>query len=338
MGTEDNPTWEWTAPNELALRSVSRVEVPPGHVEVRIRAIGICSTDLHIVRGTFRAGNPPYPLGHELSGTIETIGAGVPAQLLGRRVCVDPLVGCGGCAACRSGNKQQCPAAAEVGIHLPGGWQRYLNVLADNVYEIPDSVSFEEATQIENIHCCLGGIDKLSIPLGVAAAVFGDGPSGLYFVQLLRAAGAGRVVLVGKRDRRLAAGKLAGADETYKAEEAAAKLADDSFPIVIDAAGSPRSIDEAIRVVGKGGQLLMYGLPDGKVPIDVQTVIMKDLRLQGTTNAPHVWRRVIDLLRSGVVRAAPLISHSFAFEQLDRAVRFAMRDSEEAVKVVVTAP
>ncbi|WP_409345852.1 alcohol dehydrogenase catalytic domain-containing protein [Paenibacillus sp. MBLB4367] len=194
MKTGDNPIWEWTAPDELAYRIGSRSDVPAGYVEVGIQAIGICSTDLHIIRGTLRAGTPPYPLGHELSGTIVRIGAGVPERLLGKRVCVDPLVGCGICSACKSGNKQLCTKAAEIGIHLPGGWQRYITLPADNVYEIPDGIGDAEATQIENIHCCLGGIDKLDIPLGTSAAVFGDGPSGLYFVQLLRAAGAGKIV------------------------------------------------------------------------------------------------------------------------------------------------
>ncbi|MFD2331669.1 zinc-binding dehydrogenase [Cohnella sp. GCM10020058] len=331
--------WEWTGGvNEVKSRQVLREPPLAGQAEIRIEAIGICGTDLHIMGGQARFGPPPLPLGHELSGTVMRLGDGTRGWSVGDRVCIDPLIGCGHCAQCRAGNKHRCPDAGEIGLHYPGGWQQYLTIPASNLYKLPDEISLEAASQAETLHCCLGGIDKLSIRLGMQATVVGDGPTGLYYVQLLKAAGVGKVTLIGLQEHRLQLGRALGADLGLNAGRADVEVLTlaNSQDIVIDAAGTERSVRTSIELLKSGGQLLVFGLPGNPILVDVSTVVLKELTLMGSTNAPHVWPRVIEMLAGGTVRVNPLITRRYSFDRLDEALAFARDPASEAVKVIVT--
>jgi len=336
MARQSQRIWEWTGVNEVQSREAERVELRPGEVEVRVKAIGICGTDLHIMSGHVQFGKPPMPLGHELAGVVERVGPDVYGWQPGDRVCVDPLVGCGICEACRHGRKHHCPRGVEIGLHLPGGWRHYMNVPAANLYRLPDVLDFAEATQAETLHCCVGGVDKLDIAVGAHAAVIGDGPTGLLFVQLLKAAGCGYVTLLGRRDKRLHLGRQLGADEVLSANDNQMRQLEETYDIVIDAAGTECSIASALTLLRRGGQLLMFGLPGQPVVIDVQALVMKELRMIGSTNAPHVWPRVLELMASGVVQVRPLFTQEFPFDHLDQALALARSKTDEVIKVFVT--
>jgi len=328
--------WEWTGVNEVQSREAEREEPRPGEVEVRLKAIGICGTDLHIMSGHVQFGMPPMPLGHELAGVVERVGPGAHGWQPGDRVCVDPLVGCGSCEACRHGRKHHCPHGVEIGLHLPGGWRSYMNVPAANLYRLPDALDFAEATQAETLHCCVGGVDKLDIAVGAHATVIGDGPTGLLFVQLLKAAGCGHVTLLGRRDKRLQLGRQLGADVVLSADGDPMPQLEEAFDIVIDAAGTESSIASALTLLRRGGQLLMFGLPGQPVIVDVQALVMKELRMIGSTNAPHVWPRVLELMASGMVQVKPLFTQEYPFDRMDQALALARSKPDEVIKVIVT--
>ncbi|MDI4647353.1 zinc-dependent alcohol dehydrogenase [Cohnella hashimotonis] len=332
--------WQWTGLNEVTSTTAERGQPGTGEAEIRIVSIGICGTDLHIMSGHAGFGVPPLPLGHELAGVVERIGPGVDGWQPGDRVCIDPLIGCGVCRECLAGSKHRCAQSGEIGLHYPGGWQEYLVAPAANLYRLPDAVSFEEATQAETLHCCLGGIDKLDIRLGCHAAVIGDGPTGLYYVQLLKAAGASKVTLFGMRDGRLELGRRLGADVTVNLRSPDAAAAEpeaaETQDIAIDAAGNEASLKLCIDLLKRGGQLLLFGLPGHPILADIQAVVLKELTLSGSTNAPQVWPRVLELMASGSVQVKPLLSQRYPFEELDLAIAFARNEPDEAVKIIVS--
>ncbi|MFD0959158.1 zinc-dependent alcohol dehydrogenase [Paenibacillus chungangensis] len=334
---EQQLIWEWTAANEVRQRTTERSQLQAGQVEIAISSIGICGTDLHILSGEAGFSNPPLPLGHELAGIVTQVGEHAGDWKVGDRVCIDPLIGCGRCPACRAGNKHHCPQGGEIGLHYAGGWQQYLIVPADNIYLVPDSVTLDEASQAETIHCCLGAVDKLHIRLGMAATVVGDGPTGLYFVQLLKAAGASPVTLIGMQSSRLALGEQLGADVIVNLSEPDGQSmpAADTQSIVIEAAGEETALRTAISLLGKGGQLLLFGLPAVPVAVDIQSIVMKELRLLGSTNDPHVWPRVLQMIESGAVRVEPLITQRYHFGELDEALSFVRNNPQQAIKVIV---
>ncbi|WP_162463408.1 zinc-dependent alcohol dehydrogenase [Paenibacillus psychroresistens] len=327
--------WEWTGYNALESSVITREEPGPGQVEIRILSIGICGTDLHIMSGHADFSTPPLPLGHELAGFVERVGTGVTQWQLGDRVCIDPLIGCGTCQECLAGNKHRCIRSGEIGLQFPGGWQEFLVVPSTNLYKLPDSISFAEATQAETLHCCLGGIDKLAIRLGQHAVVIGDGPTGLYYVQLLKAAGVSKVTLIGMRESRLELGLKLGADVTVNLRASEAALSEETQDIVIDAAGNEASIKLGIELLKRGGQLLLFGLPGKPILVDIQTVVLKELTLLGSTNAPQVWPRVIEMMASGSVQVDPVITQYYKFEDLDKAIEFARNEPDEAIKIIV---
>ncbi len=313
-----NKIWQWTGFNAVSPSVVERDEPSFGQAEIRIKAIGICGTDLHILSGHAEFGTPPLPLGHELAGVVERVGAGVARWKPGDRVCIDPLIGCGICRECLAGNKHRCAESGEIGLQFPGGWQEFLVVPSANLYRLPDSISFAEATQAETLHCCLGGIDKLDIRLGYHAAVLGDGPTGLYYVQLLKAAGTSRITLIGMRENRLELGRMLGADVAVNLRTADADVPEaETHDIVIDAAGNEDSLKLGIELARRGGQLLLFGLPGKPILADIQAVVLKELTLLGSTNAPQVWPRVMEMMASGSVQVGPLITQYYRFEDLD---------------------
>jgi len=322
----------------VQMRQAHREQPESGQVEIRIEAIGICGTDLHIMSGHANFSSPPLPLGHELAGYVVRIGERVTGWSIGDRVCVDPLISCGHCEPCRAGQKHRCLDAGEIGLHYPGGWQQYLNVPASNLYQLPDSVSFEEASQAETLHCCLGGIDKLSIRLGMRATVMGDGPTGLFYVQLLKAAGLNRITLIGMNEKRLSLGQTFGADQCVNIRSTDLNTLQlmNTQDIVIDAAGVEASLQASIDVLKPGGQLLLFGLPEKPFPVDIHTIVMKELTLLGSTNAPDVWPRVIDMLANNTVNVKALITHRFEFDQLNEAVDYARLHPSEAIKIIVS--
>lgn len=334
--------WEWTDVHQARQRTADRVAPGLGQVEVDIHSIGICGTDVHIMSGEAGFSEPPLPLGHELAGIVSRVGEQAGSWQPGDRVCIDPLIGCGSCEACLAGNKHHCPSGGEIGLHYAGGWQQYLNVPAANLYRVPDTVSLEEASQAETLHCCVGALDKLDIQPGAAATVIGDGPTGLYFAQLLKAAGAAPVTLVGMQPHRLALGLQLGADaaidlsDSTTSDTASALLPpEESQAIVIEAAGAEAALRMGIGLLRRGGQLLLFGLPSHAVQVDIQTVVLKELRLIGSTNAPQVWPRVLELMASGAAQVAPLITQRYGFHELDQAVAFAREHPGEAIKVIV---
>lgn len=335
MSEKTKEIWEWTGDDQIVRRTAPRAEPAKGHVEIKVKAIGICGTDLHIVQGKVRFASPPFPLGHEISGIVERVGPGADEWLIGKRVCVDPLVGCGYCTYCTTGMKDKCEKGNEIGIHMAGGWQQYMEVPESNLHLLPNSLGYREATQAETLHCCLGGIDKLDLKLGMKAAVVGDGPTGLLFIQLLALSGV-HVTLFGLKANRLRLARELGADDTINLLETEI-AASHQFDVIVDAAGSEKSIGDSLNMLKKGGQMLLFGIPENAVRLDVQNMITKDIRMIGTTNDSRVWSRVLYLMETGKVKVAPLLSKGYPFESLDKAVRDTQANQNEWIKTIVTA-
>ncbi|QJD86279.1 zinc-binding dehydrogenase [Cohnella herbarum] len=178
----------------------------------------------------------------------------------------------------------------------------------------------------------------MEIRLGMNATVLGDGPTGLFYVQLLKKAGTGKIRLVGMRENRLELGRRLGADETTNLRTQTLQSLAETQDIVIEAAGTEASLQSGIQLLKKGGQLLLFGLPGQPIVTDIQSVVLKELRLYGSTNAPGVWPRVIEMIASGGVKVYPLITHRYAFDELDKAVETARSQSDEAIKIIVHNP
>ena len=315
----------------------------PGHGEVlvRVRAVGICGTDIHILGG-LGIGRPPLILGHEIAGEVVETGAAVDQIRPGDRVTVDQVIGCGSCPFCRRGSVQFCPDGYELGITRDGGCQDYIIVPDRNVYRVPESISLEEAAILDME--VWGAVRKAGIRAGDAVLVVGHGPAGMVACQLARAMGAGKVVLVGRSEARInSARKLQLADcyLSSVADDVAAAVARETggtgADLVFECGGSAETVDLALAAVAPGGRVVFYGVQTRPLEqFDLNRIVLKDLAVFGALSDRAGWREVIDLVASGRLRLAPLITHRFPLEKAPEAYKLVRERAEGVIKAVLT--
>ena len=302
---------------------------------LRVTALGLCSTDVHVIQGKVRFIDPPHVLGHEIAGVVEKTGANVSRVKPGDRVTVDSVVGCGTCSLCLRGSTQFCPDGFEIGQTATGGIQEYLVIPERNVYTIPDSISDEEAAIMDTE--VFGALMKPGIEKGSTLFVIGPGPAGLVAVQLAKIMGAGKIILAGTRPERLEIGKRLGADITInvKTEDAleAIKAATDGrgADMVFEGAGSPASLDLAFDAAAVQGKVVLYGVYGSPVEkVNVDTVILKDLVLYGALSDRVGWDTLISWVEDGTLNLKELITHRFPFSEAFKAYE-TVRDRRDGV-------
>jgi L-iditol 2-dehydrogenase len=305
----------WQGPKGVTLerKSYTRTSIPEHQVLVKMKAVGICGTDIHILRGNFEGANPPMILGHELAGEILDVGTGVQRVRPGDRVTVDSVVGCGRCDLCLKTRTQFCAEGFEFGINHDGGCQDYLMVPERNAYLIPDSISFEEAAILDME--VWNAVHKCGIHAGDRVLIIGSGPIGLIACQLVRILGAAHVALCEALESRLTVAKgLKMADE-YIDNAASSSTADLKYDVVIDCAGTSASTLHAFKAVRPCGRVLLFGVHEQALrQFDMNEIILKDLVVFGALSDRTGWEDVIALVASGALNLKSLITHRFSLD------------------------
>jgi len=302
----------------------------PGQVEVRVRAVGICGTDIHILNGHFPLARPPRVLGHEIAGDITAVGAGVTRLAIGDRVTVDSVVGCGECFFCRRGSAQFCTSGYELGITADGGCQDYLLVPERNVFPVGSQISWAEAAILDTE--VWGAFRKCGVRPGETVLVIGHGPAGLIACQIARLMGAGCVILCGRSAARLEAARRLDIADRYVAPGDAPEGVD----LAVDCAGTARSVEAAIRLVVPGGRVLLYGVHERPLAeFDLNQVVLKDLTVFGALSDRAGWEEVIGMVAGGRLRLAPLITHRFPMEDAPAAYSLVEGKRDGVIKAVL---
>jgi 2-desacetyl-2-hydroxyethyl bacteriochlorophyllide A dehydrogenase len=296
------------APGDVRLDTVPVPEPGPGEVLIKVHRCGICGTDLHIAKGNFPAPNLPLTLGHEFSGTVTTVAAGVVGVGTGDRVVVDINIACGHCYFCVRGQKLFCPDVSQLGVHRAGGLADYVVAPAANLHVLPERLSLNTATYVEPLACAIHGQDRIGIRTGDTVLILGGGPMGLAHIALSRLHGASKV-MVSEPDpgRRALAGKF-GADELINPfdtplDEAVSDLTNGIGPdVVIEAVGSISTYETAVSVVRRGGKILAYGAAPQTASMSLRPfdVYAKELTIIGSYAGTYdTWPRAIALLAEG---------------------------------------
>ena len=293
-----------------------------GEVLVRVMACGVCGTDVHIFQGDPGAADcPPGTVpGHEFAGVIEAAGEGVTAFGPGDRVCVDPNKLCGECDFCRGGIGHFCEHMTGIGTTADGGFAEYCVVPQSQLYRVADSVPFEQAAMAEPVSCCLHGLDLCEMRPGSRAAVIGGGMIGLLMVQLLRLAGASFVALLepvqAKRELGLRLGADVAIDSVHEdPAEALRRAGAGRLDTVIECAGLPVTVEQAIRIAGNRSVVMLFGLtkPDDAVSVKPFDLFRRELTIKASYINPYTMGRAVDLINAGrldvhsmVAQAIPL--------------------------------
>ena len=336
------------APMDFHVRDVPDAKAPPGGFLLRVQACGLCGSDLRTLRRGHRKVTFPWTIGHEVSGVVAETGRGYrgPWQV-GRRLAVGPLAYCGECDFCRIGRFELCEGYREIGQAWPGGFAQYLAVPEEVVRlgsVLPASEDLDPiaAAIVEPVSSCVNAQERGRVGLGDTVMVIGTGPIGCIHVSLARARGADRVFAADVVPERLSMAEDFGPDELIDAakldlvEEVRRLTAGKGADVVITATPAPMAVVQAVRMARKGGRILLFGgLPkdDSTPPVDMNTIHYAALELMGTTIfAPRHQMMALELIRSGRVPAAKLISHRFSLEDFETGARLAL--DGKALKVV----
>lgn len=279
---------------------------------VEVGWCGICGTDRHLFLGEYGDRRYPRVLGHEIAGRVVHDPTGGLAE--GTAVAVDINVTCGRCSACLRGASMTCAQLQQVGVHRDGAFARFVAVPPARLAPLPGGVGMREGTLFEPLACVVHAQSRLAWPPVASVLVIGSGPTGLLHAQTARAKVAGEVTVVDTVEARLElAATLPGLMVRH-----ASSIADSTFEIVIDAAGTAASLDLALDVVAPGGQLLMFGIPGPQVQVNVRPhrVVTEEVSIVGSNGAtPAAWAAVSPMVSSGAVRLAPLVADEVDFPQ-----------------------
>ncbi|HBM80550.1 MAG: alcohol dehydrogenase catalytic domain-containing protein [Clostridiales bacterium] len=334
----------WIGKNQVEVKEVEDPKIKSDEVLVKVKSAGICSTDIHVIKGDFYNGNPPHILGHEIAGDIIEIGEKVDRWKNGDRVVVETMVNCGDCYYCRRGMKNLCDHGGDIGFPpYQGGYAEYIAVPARCLYRIPDNVTYDEAGILESFICPAGSIFRLGMHFGDTILIQGAGPAGLAYVQSVRACGAGKIIVAARNEKRLRLAKKFGAHVVIdiQKENMESRIMEETdghgVDISIDAAGFPSTVENSIKYVRKGGNVILYGIPDDRdyINFPVTQIILKQLSVHGASGNPHVWQPVLDLLSQGIFNLKDMVTHTFTLDQFNEAVDFVSKRKDGVIKAVV---
>ncbi|QBI54454.1 alcohol dehydrogenase catalytic domain-containing protein [Streptomonospora litoralis] len=288
-------------------------------VVVRVRACGICGTDLHIADGEFPPS--PYPLvpGHEFAGEVVAVGSRAPGGLReGDRVAVDPSLFCGHCAYCRAGRGNLCANWGAIGDTVDGGFAEFAAAPAVNCHRLPDHVGDREAALVEPLSCAVHGVRRIGVHVGERFLLVGAGTMGLLLQQLLQQGGAA-VTVVDRNTERLELAKALGAAATAADT---AELDGERFDAAADATGAPAAIEAAFDALHRGGRLLVFGVApdDARVALSPFRIYNDEITVVGSMAVLHSYGAALDLLAAGRLRTAELLTHALPLAEFPDAL------------------
>lgn len=333
-----------TGPGQFEIRDVDAPRLAPDDVLVRVRACGICGSDLHYFTGGF----PPPSVcpGHEISGEVVEVGARATVAV-GAQVAVEPLVPCGTCVYCRTGDYQLCPAFRIVGNALDGGFAEFVRLPARSVFRLPDAVDAELGSLTEPLAVAVHALRLAHLAPGDRVLVIGAGTIGLMAVAAARAAGAGDVWITARHPHQRAAAASLGADRAFStsttAEELPALTRDRPIDAIIETVGGEAdTIGAAVHLVRRAGKVVVLGIFTRPVAIDATALVVKEIRLIGSMTYGRCgtradFERALDLLARRPEAFRALITHRFTLAEIQRAFETAADKRCGSIKVSVVA-
>ena len=314
--------------------TVEKRSVPapgPGEVAVRVAYCGICGTDMHVFHGNMdaRVGFERV-IGHEMSGTVTTLGDGVTNVRPGQKVVVRPLDHCGDCPACRAGHNHICHKLKFLGLDTDGAMQEIWTVPAHTLHVLPDDIAMDHAALIEPVAVACHDVRLSGLKPGEDVVVIGGGPIGMLVAMVARDAG-GKVVLSEVNPNRLAIAEKLGFDtvnpaETDLKDAINARTGDKGADVVFEVSGSQPGVDAMTAVAATRARIVMVAIHAKKPQIDLFQFFWRELQLIGArVYEPEDYEKAIEIITSGGVDAdtvitdvAPLADIQAAFEALDR--------------------
>lgn len=286
---------------------------------LRVKACGICGSDVHGYDGSTGRRRPPIVMGHEAAGIVEAVGPLVTGFQAGDRVTFDSTVYCGECFYCRRGQVNLCDRREIIGVSTPefrrmGAFAEYLTVPARIAYRLPDHMPFEHAALVEAASVAIHAVELTPIGLDDTVVVVGAGMIGLLTIQAALLKGAGSVFVVDIDDKRLEMAQELGATGTVNSrdsnviEQVRQLTSKRGADVALECAGTFATVPLAIDLVRKGATVTLIGNVAPKVEIGLQNVVTREIRLQGTCASSGEYPTAISLISRGAIHVEQLLS------------------------------
>jgi len=329
--------------SDVRLEEMPVPEIGPGELLLKVEASGLCGSD---VMEWYRIQRAPMVLGHEVSGEVVQVGAGVEQYKEGDRLVVTHHVPCNACHWCLSGRHTDCDTLHTTSFD-PGGFAEYLRIPQINVnrgvFPIPDHVGYDEASITEPLACVYRGQRRANLQAGQNVLVLGSGLAGLIHINLARALGAGRIIATDMVDYRLDAARKLGADVTFsEMEDVPARLREANngrlADLVIVCTGALPALQQALESVERGGTVLFFAptAPGVSLPVPINDVFFRnDVTLTTTyAGAPADLATAMDMIASGRVQVGEMISHRLGLAEAGLGFKLTA-DAGDSLKVII---
>jgi L-iditol 2-dehydrogenase len=339
----------YLSPGKLGVREVPDPVLGPGEILIRVKAAGICGSDLHSYRDASRFRSvADRVLGHELAGDIVAVGAGVENLRVGQRVGIEPLMGCNRCEWCAIGHYHLCAKLAHIGFAWSGGFAELSKAPAEKAYPLPDNVSYEAAAILDCVACGVHAVHRLGIGPRDCVVVLGGGAIGLSVLECARWAGARFVALVDPLSRSREMAEQVGADLTIDpsredpVERVLNATAGRGADVVVEAVGGRApTLEQAVRMTKAGGRLGYLGHFAAPQTLDVGRLLRYEMTVVPVFSYAR-WGTVteyqiaLDGVAQGQLPVHLMVTHRFPLDRIDDAFRAAAdKDVSGAVKVVI---
>ncbi len=327
---------ELSGARRFAVIDAPEIATPgPGEVQVEVRAIGICGSDVHYFSEGFIGDTPcvyPMVLGHEPAGVVRKTGPGVSGWAAGDRAVLEPALYCYHCEFCMSGRHNVCANVRFLSTPgEPGFFREYVNLPAHNLMPLPANLSEAEGALVEPFAVVLHSLEFAAVRPGDTAAVFGAGPIGFLTMAALKLAGAGRVIAVEPVAHRREMARAAGADDAIDPQQgdAAVEILNATgkrgVDVAIDCAAKPGTINQCIAAVRNAGRVVVTGIPSTvEVALNFSALRRKEIAVYNVRRSNHESEAALRILAAHASRFAPVLTHrkplagiQSAFEQLE---------------------
>lgn len=315
--------------NDLRYEEVATPSPKKGEVLVKIKASGICGSDVPRVfsKGTYHF--PTIP-GHEFAGQIIEAGKGVDSNLIGKKAAVFPLLPCMKCEACQIGEYAQCKDYNYFGSRCDGGFAEYISVPLWNLVMVPNSLSYEEAAMAEPAAVAIHALRQAGVEIGDKVVIYGAGPIGLMLAQWAQAWGAEMVMLVDIDEGKINFAKKLGFKYVWNSKDGdpiewiESKTSGMGADLAVEGAGVSSTLEQCLKCVRPFGRIVAMGNPAGDMKLSQKAyweLLRKQLKISGTWNSSFVslpkndWNLSIKAMEQGKINVKPFITNRISLEQ-----------------------
>lgn len=325
------------------IRVVEEMPVPAprqGEAAVKVKAVGICGTDLHIFKEGRADVDLPRVMGHELSGVVTALGEGADNLAVGDKVVLDPVMACGSCRICRAGHGNVCADVKCFGVQMDGGFQDEIVVPAKNLYRYPESYSFVQAALAEPFSVAANILSRVSLSESDFAVIMGAGTIGLSLVQGAKAAGA-TVLVSDIEESKLEKAKAMGADYTVNSRkedlaDIVKRHTEIGADVVIDAVGTVRLTEQSLELAAPCGRIAVISFDARPAQIPAVAITKKELSLIGSRMNAHRFPDVIRWMEEGALDLDAMITKVYPVEEIQKAFEDTLADSSNTIKTIIT--